>query len=74
MIKLTRITEEEFFLNPEVIRSVEEAGDTVLTLTTGEKILVKERPDEIAEAFVRYKQAIHQGMELPFRTAASASL
>ena len=58
MIKLTKFTGEEFFLNPEVIKIVEKGGDTIVTLTTGEKILVQEESEAIALSFIRYKQEI----------------
>ena len=39
---------ERFFLNHELIVSVEAHPDTVVTLTTGVKLLVREQPDDIA--------------------------
>lgn len=69
MIKLTRFTGEEFYINPEVIRFVEGAGDTVITLTSGERLLVKEGPDEVAEAFIQYKQAVTHRTELPLKVS-----
>ncbi len=66
MIKLTKFTGEEFFLNPEVIKTVEEGGDTVLTLTTGEKILVQEEAQAIAKAFVGYKKEIFRNWDRAF--------
>ena len=62
MIKLTRFTGEEFFINPETIKSIEPGepgGDTVVILTTGERILVQEKGEEIQERFLQYKKHVH---------------
>lgn len=66
MIKLTKFTGEEFYLNPELIKTVEEGGDTVLTLMSGEKLLVLEKPEDIAIAFKRYKQECFHDWERAF--------
>ena len=69
MIKLTKFTGEEFYLNPEVIKIVEEGGDTVLTLTTGDKLLVQEEAKAIAHAFVQYKQEIFRDWDRAFKSS-----
>lgn len=40
---------EEFHLNPDLILTVEATPDTVVTLTTGTKIVVVESPVRVAE-------------------------
>ena len=40
---------EEFHLNPDLILTVEATPDTVITLTTGAKIVVVESPVRVAE-------------------------
>ena len=54
MIKLHRLghDNEEFHLNPDLVSVVEAHPDTVVTLTTGVKILVAESPEELT-ALVR---------------------
>ena len=47
MITVTRINGNKVTINAMLIELVEEAADTVITLTTGNKIVVKERADEI---------------------------
>ena len=42
MIELTRLNEVKFSLNPELIELIETTPDTVITLTTGKKLIVKE--------------------------------
>ena len=52
MITLHRLghSAECFQLNPDLIVSVESTPDTVITLTTAAKVLVSEKPEQIAAA------------------------
>jgi flagellar protein FlbD len=52
MITLHRLvhTDEVIHLNPDLIQSVEACPDTTVRLTTGQRILVDETPDEVTEA------------------------
>lgn len=63
MIELTKMNGLTFTVNADVIESVDETPDTVLSLTTGKKIIVKESRQEIVEKVVSYKRAIYQ---MPF--------
>ena len=58
MIELTRLNDTKFILNAELIEMVEEVPDTVIALTTGKKIFVKENKYEIRDLVVRYKQEV----------------
>ena len=57
MIRLTQLQGEPFILNAELIRYVESRPDTFITLTTGERIVVREPMDEVMERAVRYQQS-----------------
>lgn len=57
MIKLTRLGGQEFLLNAELIRYVEECPDTVITLTTGDRLVVRERMDEVLRRVIDYHRA-----------------
>jgi flagellar protein FlbD len=61
MIKLTKFSGEEIWVNPDMIKYVEEGGDTIVTLLSGERLLVKEKVSGIHEAFMGYKRAIASG-------------
>ena len=56
MIKVTRIDGEVFMLNAELIRYIESRPDTFLTLTTGERVIVREPMDEVMERAIAYQQ------------------
>ena len=57
MIKLTQLNGEEFILNADLIRYIEKRPDTFVTLTTGERLVVLEKMDEVMERAVRYQQS-----------------
>ncbi len=60
MITLIRFNsdDQEFVLNCDLIETVEETPDTVITLTTGKKILVEERMDEIVRKVIDYRRIL----------------
>jgi uncharacterized protein YlzI (FlbEa/FlbD family) len=60
MIRLHRLGGEshEFDLNPDLILSVESTPDTVVTLTTGSKLVVAESPDSVTAAVREWRVGI----------------
>ena len=56
MIRLTRLNREQFYLNPDLIQELESTPDTVLTLTSGTRLVVMESPDTIIDSIVGYRQ------------------
>ncbi len=57
MIKLTRLTGEPFILNAELIRYVESLPDTYVTLTSGDRLVVKESMDDVLLRAVEYQRS-----------------
>lgn len=55
MIRVTRLNGTEFCLNAELIEQIEKTPDTVITLTTGNNIVVKESVEEVRERIVSYR-------------------
>jgi flagellar protein FlbD len=70
MIRLTRINETAFYVNGELIAFIDVTPDTVLTLTTGEKVRVRERAEEVVERVVEYKRRLAAGARRPGDDAA----
>lgn len=58
MITLTKLNDTPFVLNAELIKTVEETPDTVVTITTGNKYIVKEKASEVVDKVVQYKREI----------------
>ena len=56
MIKVTRINNTELVVNADLIEFVESIPDTIISLTTGKKIMVKETPDEIIDRVACFKR------------------
>ena len=59
MIDLTRLNGTAFSLNPDLIEIVETTPDTVITLTTGRKLIVKEGRQEVKNLVLSYRRAIY---------------
>lgn len=57
MITLTRLGGERFILNAELIRYVESRPDTFITLTSGERLVVREAMDEVLRRAVEYQRS-----------------
>ncbi len=58
MIRLTRLNHVPLVLNSDLIEQVEVTPDTVITMTTGEKLMVLESADEIVDRVVRFRRTI----------------
>ncbi len=60
MITLHRLvhSDEVLHLNPDLIQSVEACPDTTVRLTTGQRILVHESPEEVADAIRAWRAQV----------------
>jgi flagellar protein FlbD len=78
MIKLTRLNTHPLVVNCDLIKSMENAPDTVLTLVTGDKIIVRETTEEVLELVIAFRRAVLAGltpppMDLPTVTSPASS-
>lgn len=64
MIQLTRLNNQPLVVNSDLIKFVENAPDTVLTLVTGEKLVVREASQEILAKIVEFRRTIYAGLPL----------
>ena len=62
MIELTKLNDIKFTVNAELIEMVEEVPDTVITLTTGKKIFVKESRQNVKNLVILYKQEVFRNI------------
>jgi flagellar protein FlbD len=67
MIHLTRLNQAPLVVNADLIEHIEMTPDTVIVLTTGQKILVRETANEIIEKVVCFRRSVLEG--LPLSTA-----
>jgi flagellar protein FlbD len=60
MIVLHRLThpDQPFYLNPDLIQTIEATPDTVLTLGNTHKLVVIETPDEVAQRVREWRASI----------------
>jgi flagellar protein FlbD len=64
MIQLTRLNSSPLTVNSDLIKFVEQAPDTVITLITGEKIVVRESAPDVLEKVVEFRRSVLQGIML----------
>ncbi len=58
MINLTKLNDTPFTLNCDLIETIEEVPDTVITLTNGKKIFVKESRQNVVSLVKLYKKEV----------------
>ena len=58
MIEVTKLNGTKILINPDLMELVEETPDTVITLTTGSKIIVKGSRQEIRNLVKSYRKDI----------------
>ena len=59
MIEVTRLNGTVVMINPDYIECVEETPDTVLTMTTGRKLIIKESRQEVKNLVKSYMREIN---------------
>jgi flagellar protein FlbD len=64
MIRLTRINRVPLVLNSDLIEHVEATPDTVIALTTGQKLVVMESAEEVIEKVIEFRRLIANRPEL----------
>jgi len=56
MIELTRLNGHPIVINAELIKFVEQNPDTVITLVTGDKMVVREAAPEVMQRVLTYRR------------------
>ena len=64
MIRVTKLKSQDrdFIVNAELIETIEETPDTVITLTSGKKLIVEESMEEIVRKVMDYRRALFKNM------------
>jgi len=62
MIEVTRFNDSTYLMNDDLIETVEETPDTVITLSNGRKYIVKESAEDIKNKVIEYKNKIFKGI------------
>jgi len=58
MIRLTRINHTPMVLNSDLIEHIEVTPDTVISLTSGQKLMVLESADEVVSRVIDFRRSI----------------
>jgi flagellar protein FlbD len=58
MIRLTRLNHVPMVLNADLIEHIDETPDTVITLTTGQILRVRESAEEVVQRIVDFRRRI----------------
>jgi flagellar protein FlbD len=58
MIEVTRLDGSKLIVNAELIEFVEATPDTVISLLSSEKIIVKEPPQQVVDMVIAYRQRL----------------
>ena len=64
MIQLTRLNNSPLIVNSDLVKFVEQSPDTVITLVNGEKLLVREKAEEVLNRIIEFRRSVLQGMAL----------
>ena len=59
MIALQRLNGQPIMVNADLIESLEATPDTVVTLTSGNKLIVRDTPEAIQARIIEYKRKIY---------------
>jgi flagellar protein FlbD len=75
MIQLTRLNNKPLMVNSDLIKFVEQSPDTLVTLITGEKIVVLEKAEEVLVRVLEFRRAVLQGLSTVWdRSSSLASI
>lgn len=74
MIRLTRLNNQALTVNSDLIKFVEQSPDTLITLVTGEKIVVRESAEEVLARLVEFRRSVLQGISLAWDSSSLHTL
>jgi len=73
MIRLTRLNRAPMVLNSDLIDHIDVTPDTVITLTTGQILRVRETADEVVERIVDFRRRVFRSDASPVSDDEPAS-
>ena len=70
MIRLTRLNSQGLIVNSDLIKFVEQSPDTLITLVTGEKIVVRESAEEVLALLIAFRRSVLQGLSFAWDSSS----
>jgi len=58
MISVTRLDGSAILLNEDLIETIEQTPDTVLSLVNGHKLMVRDHPDQLVQRVIDFKRVV----------------
>jgi flagellar protein FlbD len=74
VIPLTRLNNQALTVNSDLIKFVEQSPDTLITLVTGEKIVVRESPEEVLARLIAFRRSVLQGLSFIWDSSSTHTL
>lgn len=74
MIQLTRLNNHSLVVNSDLIKFVEQAPDTVITLVDGDKIVVLESARDVLERVAQFRRSVLEGIAASSDKASATPL
>ena len=74
MIKLTRLNGQAIVVNADLIKFLEATPDTLLTLSNGEKLMVKESIETVIEDVILFRRKTLEPLVRPLEIEDKAGL
>jgi flagellar protein FlbD len=71
MIRLTRLNNQPLTVNSDLIKFVEQSPDTLITLVSGEKIVVRESTEEVLTRIIEFRRSVLQGLSFAWDGSSS---
>ena len=59
MIPITRLNGSKFYLNAELIQTVEATPDTIITLVNEQKLVVRDPASEVVARVIEYRRQVN---------------
>ncbi len=60
MITVTRLNGQEFVLNADLIKLIEQRPDTIITLVNGDHVVVREPSKEVIERVIEFGRRLRR--------------
>ena len=58
MIKVTKLNGDQYYINADIVEFVESTPDTLITLSSGKKLVVLETMDEVVDSIIEYRRKV----------------
>ena len=60
MVTVTRLNDNKFVVNADLIRTIESLPDTTITLINGDHLIVKEPMEEVVKKAIEYGRSLRK--------------